>query len=299
VIEQKDLVREHLLTPEERQEFEKQGFLTIRNALSSSQLERFLEIHERIYREEKSAGRLAPAGGVSNRSDAMHSFAFILRDPAYLELLDLPTTLPKVWGILGWNIYMYHCHIDQHPPLPGPLPPVWGWHQDGGRQNLEIETEPTRPRLSVKLAYWLSDVSQPGRGNFMVVPGSHVRNRIPRPEHPELGFENPPGAIQVTANPGDAVLFDRRLWHSRSDNLSDITRKAFFTGYTYRWIRTRDDYPIDWESEPFRSLSPVRKQLLGWGKDAMSFWALGTDTFPLREWLKERGLVDLNQSNLR
>jgi ectoine hydroxylase len=299
VIEQKELAQEHLLTPEERQQFEDQGYLTIRNALTPQQVERFLQIHERIYQEEKTAGRLAPAGGVSNRSDAMHTFAFILRDPAYLELLDLPTTFPKIWGILGWNIYMYHCHIDQHPPLPEPLPPVWGWHQDGGRQNLEIETEPTRPRLSVKLAYWLSDVSETGRGNFMVVPGTHVKNRIPRPEHPERGFDNPEGAIQVTANPGDAVLFDRRLWHSRSDNLSDITRKAFFTGYTYRWIRTRDDYPIDWASEPYRSLSPVRKQLLGWGKDAMSFWALGTDSFPLREWLKERGLIDLNQSNLR
>ena len=78
---------------------------------------------------------------------------------------------------------------------------------------------------------------------------------------------------------------------------SAATRKTW--GYTYRWIRTRDDYPIDWDSEPYRSLSPVRKQLLGWGKDAMSFWALGTDTFPLREWLKEQGLIDLNQSNLR
>jgi ectoine hydroxylase len=287
------------ITPAQREEFEDRGFLIVEDALSPAQLDHYLELHERIYQEERAAGRLAVAGGTTNRAGAMHSFAFVLRDPSYLELLDLPTTFPLVWGILGWNVYMYHSHIDQHPPLDAPLPPAWGWHQDGGRQNLEIETEPTRPRMSVKLAYFLSDVSEPGRGNFMVIPGSHKLNRIPRPENPEQGYEPPEGAIPVCVKPGTAVLFDRRLWHSRSDNLSDVTRKAFFTGYTYRWMRPRDDYPIDWQTEPYRSLSPVRKQLLGWGLDANSFWALGTDTYPLRDWLKERGLIDLSYSPLR
>ena len=45
------------------------------------------------------------------------------------------------------------------------MPFRFDWHQDGGRQNREIKTAP-RPRLSVKLAYWLSDVSEPGRGNL-------------------------------------------------------------------------------------------------------------------------------------
>ena len=60
----------------------------------------------------------------------------------------------------------------------GPKPFRFEWHQDGGRQNREIETDP-RPRLSVKFAYWLSDVSETGRGNFKVVPGSHRRTGSP------------------------------------------------------------------------------------------------------------------------
>ena len=38
---------------------------------------------------------------------------------------------------------------------------------------------------------------------------------------------------------GDAVLFDRRLWHRRSRNGSPITRKALFYAYTFRWVRAR------------------------------------------------------------
>jgi ectoine hydroxylase-related dioxygenase (phytanoyl-CoA dioxygenase family) len=174
-----------------------------------------------------------------------------------------------VVGILGSNIYLYHCHIDQNPPLDAPVAPVWAWHQDGGRQNVEIETEPTRPRFSVKVAYFLSDVSRPGRGNLKVVPGSHLLNRMPR----SSDGSDPEGAIELCVPAGTAVIFDRRLWHSRSDNYSMITRKVLFVAYTYRWIRPRDDLDIDWSAEPYGTLDPARKQLLGWGPTALSFWS--------------------------
>ena len=41
------------------------------------------------------------------------------------------------------------------------------WHPDSGRVNIELETDP-RPRLSLKVAYFLTDVSEPGRGNFYI-----------------------------------------------------------------------------------------------------------------------------------
>jgi ectoine hydroxylase len=268
--------------------FQEHGFVVIEDALTDRQVTGYLELHRRIYREERAAGRLASAPEGSNRPGAMHTFGFVLRDPAYLELLDLPTVFPVVCDILGWNIYMYHCHIDQHPPVSGPQPPVWGWHQDGGRQNLEMDGEGMRPRLSVKVAYFLSDVSESGRGNMLVIPGSHRWNELPRPDRPEMGFAQPQGAIPLYVRPGTAVVFDRRLWHSRSDNLSPVMRKALFLAYAYRWIRPRDDYPIDWEREPYASLSPTRRQLLGFGADALAFWGLGDERSPVEEWLGER-----------
>ena len=45
----------------------------------------------------------------------------------------------------------------------------------------------------------------------------------------------------MTAEPGDAVFFDRRIWHTRSRNYSRHTRKVVFFGYTYRWTAIRDD----------------------------------------------------------
>jgi hypothetical protein len=37
-----------------------------------------------------------------------------------------------VWSLLGWNIHVYHSHLDVHPPLPARRPFRFEWHQDGG-----------------------------------------------------------------------------------------------------------------------------------------------------------------------
>jgi ectoine hydroxylase len=292
------------LTEDERATFDTAGYLLIRGALDRDRLSHYQALHERLYAEERTAGRLVPPAPTAGDGD-MHSFGFVLRDPTYLELLDLPSTFRVVWGILGWNIHLYHCHIDRHGPVRVAPPPRWRWHQDGGRQNVEIESEP-RPRLSVKVAHWLSDVSEAGRGNLLVVPGSHLRNRLPWPGGARTGDQGrnragelPAGATPILAEPGDALVFDRRLWHARSDNTSRFPRRALFLGYTYRWIRPRDDLRIDWAAEPYHSLSPVRRQLLGWGADAMSFWGLGDDHAPLRGELLARGLLDADRSNQR
>ena len=222
----------------------------------------------------------------------MHLLGEIGRDDAFLELLDHPAVFPVIWSELGWNIHLYHCHLDVTPPRKRPRHrAAWGWHQDGGRQNLELETEP-RPRMSLKVAFWLSDVSVQGRGNMLIVPGSHDSNTLPRPEQPELGFDPPSGAVPVLASAGDALIFDRRLWHSRSDNLSQHTRRAIFLAYSYRWIRPRDEFGLDPSSDRFLGLSPVRRQLLGEPAGRHHQWGLERDAVPLHAALKRRGLLD-------
>ena len=63
------------------------------------------------------------------------------------SLIDHPATFPCVWSVLGWNIHVYHSHLDVHPPLRAPLRFRFEWHQDGGRQNREIETTPQAAAL--------------------------------------------------------------------------------------------------------------------------------------------------------
>src|ERR1700755_40853 len=239
----------------ERERFEQDGYLIIRGALTHDEVLYYREALDRAYLSAEAQSLVAPGG-------SLHWLSAVARCPQVVALAAHPATFPYVGSLLGWNIHVYHSHLDVHPPLAAPRPFRFEWHQDGGRQNREVETDP-RPRMSVKLAYWLSDVSEPGRGNLKVVPGSHLTNWIPGPPRRDVVWPDPDGAVEVTAAPGDVLLFDRRLWHARSGNYSAFTRKAVFFGYPSRWIGIRHEndgiWPTDWPSR----LSPVQRQLLG------------------------------------
>jgi ectoine hydroxylase-related dioxygenase (phytanoyl-CoA dioxygenase family) len=143
--------------------------------------------------------------------------------------------------------------------------------------NLDFETSP-QPRVSMKVGYFLTDLPRTGMGNLCVVPGSHTRGRPAVP----VG-EQPDGAIEVLARAGDAILFDRRLWHSASTNRSDVTRVLVTVGYSYRWLRPKSRMELGalLESQP-----PIRRQLLGATTSANAWFDPTDDDVPLREWIR-------------
>ena len=147
--------------------------------------------------------------------------------------------------------------------------------------NRELEGEP-RPRVSLKVAFFISDTSVPGRGNFHVIPGTHLKNKVAFQEN---GIDNPKGARPILAPPGSAVFFDRRLWHSGSPNHSDTTRKVLFYGYSYRWLRPRDNVTA---AHIWNGLDPIRQQLLGASANGgFGYTSPKDEDVPLKLWMEE------------
>jgi ectoine hydroxylase-related dioxygenase (phytanoyl-CoA dioxygenase family) len=274
------------MSADERAQFDRDGFLVIPSVLD---LDEVAIARTAILRAREQAARTGGLGATG----ALHQLSAVTSCPELAFLLDHPVAFKYIWSILGWNIHVYHSHIDVHPQIQEQQKQWWHWHQDGGRQNRELETNP-RPRTSVKLAYWLSDVSETGRGNFTVLPGSHLTDWLPGPPSRGVPWPAPEGALQITANPGDLVVFDRRLWHARSDNYSPITRVGAFFGYTYRWIAGRDEV-ADLPNRPgWHDLNPVQQQLLGHCGDGSGDHAWGhyPNTTPLYGELARQGLLD-------
>ena len=264
---------QYRLTETERQTFDETGVLVVEDALSPDHVAELTTITDRIFATRLAAGH--------DPHTSLFYPNFIPDSPRFADLVDYERVLPKVWGILGWNIYLYHAHLIVTPPSGQPKDDkTFGWHQDSGRVNVEIECHP-RPRLSLKVAYFLSDISAPDRGNFWIIPGSHTSDTLQRPEG---GVGQPEGAIPVCVKPGTAVFFDRRLWHTASPNWSDITRKVLFYGYGYRWIRTKDDMTVQ---ELWEQSDPIRRQMLGWGVNCNGHYSPTDEDVPLRVWLRE------------
>ena len=262
----------HRLTPDERHEFETRGYLAVPNALDPAMNARLLAVADRLDARERTA---------EARGTLMSLTDVIKEDPALVDLIDYPTTFPKVWGILGWNIYLYHSHLDITPPADEHAL-TWrvAWHQDSMRVNDELETHP-RPRLSLKIGFYLTDTTTPDRGNTLVVPGSQLQDEL---DCPADGVSNPAGAEPICVPAGSAVFIDRRVWHSRSPNLRDETRKVVWFGYGYRWLRPKDQMTV---SHLYPQLDPIRRQILGDGLSNNGTYDPADGDVPLRAWLKQ------------
>ena len=267
---------DHRLTDAERREFDERGCFVVRNALPPAQVGRVADAVDRLDAEYRPLRDLGPAQP-RNHLDC------IGYDDAFLELLEWPKTIARVIDILGWHIQLYHSHLIVTPPLPEDhesRSPRLRWHQDSGRLNLDLESNP-RPRVSLKVGFFLTDTSEPDRGNFHIVPGSHLCNAL---EFPEDDTEHP-DATPVCARAGDAVFFDRRLWHAAGRNRSDVTRKVIFLGYSYRWLRPRDDMTVERYLE---DADPIRQQLLGASPTGgFGYTSPSDEDVPLRAWLVE------------
>lgn len=227
-----------------REEFESRGFIEIPGALSDEQIGRLTSAIDAL---------------TSRNRRVAHNVADIFgKHDAFIELLDLPTVLPVVTELLGCNIWVNHSHFNYTPADAdddiNAYPNGYGWHRDGGAIHDDLPWPP--PLLSVKIGFYLTDLSEPGRGETYFVRDSHVTGeKTPGPQ------ELPETAFPMLVSPGSAVLFDRRLIHSiRSANRSNLDRRVVFTQYAYRWMAAVDDMHV---RRLRRKCNPVQQQLLG------------------------------------
>lgn len=234
-------MKEFVLTRDERDEFfARKGYLVVPDALSPAQVARMREAVDRLTEDGPKPGQLT-----INVADILG------KDDAFLDLIDCPRVFPKLWGILGWNIWVQHSHIVVTPPIAenADEPFQYGWHRDGGAINRDVQLGAP---LLVKVGFYLSDVTLDGGPTLMIDdPNAEIPPTTARPAN----------ARPLVAKAGTAVLFGNRTIHSlKSPNKSRETRRAVFIQYGYRWIQ-----PLDRSSHDHLAdrVNAVRRQLLG------------------------------------
>jgi ectoine hydroxylase-related dioxygenase (phytanoyl-CoA dioxygenase family) len=142
------------------------------------------------------------------------------------------------------------------------------WHTDGGQylQRLRLTAESTS--LQVKAQVFLTDVSEPDCGNFLLVPGSHLRVpkttdfmcNIDELNEPLMRGELPDEAVVVKARRGDVLIFPHALWHGVMANKKRV-RKTFIFRYGQMWHR-----PYDYAVQPLdvlERMSPRLRHMFG------------------------------------
>ena len=272
---------DYCLTEEEARKFKRDGYFIVPDALPPDMVRDLVVAVDRVDKEERARMDKSATARINH-------YDFIGKDDRFLPLLDWYKTFPKVWGILGWHIQLYHTHMTVTPPAEPHKTlekdgPGLGFHQDSGRINQDFDMNP-RPRISLKIGFFLTDTTEQGRGNFYVLPKSQTQNTFPG-ENRNAPHKD---AIPVLVPPGSAVFFDRRIWHSASTNYWKEPRRVLFYGYSYRWLRPRDDMQVEHYLD---RCTPIQKQLLGVSYSGGRGYTSPTpQDAPLKAWLEEHGI---------
>ncbi len=264
-----------VITEEQESFFDTNGYLVIEDALTGAVVEELNHAIDALHDRHKKNGTLGDDGQLNLRNCIIHHDAF-------LQLLDWPRTVPLAWGVLNWNIQMLTSHLVVLPSRPQSAAEIkrnHGLHRDGGTSPYEMQ-EP-HPRILVKIAYVLSDQTDPASGATRLVPGS---NRLTGPPVIDPDTGTPRGMISMNLPVGSAFMFEQRTYHGIGNNWAGHPRKTIFMGYGYRWVK-----PMDYIAMPHTLVercNPIQKQLAGVVSDALSYYLPQDGDVPLKAYLK-------------
>ena len=266
---------------EQKQQFDDEGYLIVRNVLDADTIETLIEASDRLIDSDRRDNRQQSNGGLY---DGFRNC--ISMDPAFVDLLMHPKTFPIVVQLLGPNINLLTSHlIYRHPdpedtPLSRRLP---GWHRDHYASMADLGHARIL-RHSLKIAYYLTDLSEPNSGATMVAPGT---NQLKEPMHIPEGQPDPPNALEPLLQPGDCVIFENRTYHAGAANRVGRLRKAVMFGYAYQWIR-----PYDYRQQPpevVEKLDAMGRYLIGEPVDDTKEFRFDLGPNPIKTWGEDNG----------
>ena len=272
----------NVMSDQQRQQFRDEGYLIVRNALDNATIEQLIEVGDRLIATDERHNRYEVDDGLY---DGFRNC--ITMDDAFIPLLTHPQVLPLVIQLLGSNLQLSTSHLIYRYPDPSGTPSTKrnpGWHRDNGRTSSDLGHE-NYPRIGLKCAYYLTDLSQPRSGVTMFAPGS---NQLKEPLKIPNGETDPTNAVEPLLNPGDCVIFEYRTWHAGAPNFSSITRKCVMIGYAYQWLKPMDY--VQQSPEFIKKLNDVERFLVGERVDDDVEFKPSGGLNPLNAWCEEHAI---------
>lgn len=273
------------LTAQQVSDFDRDGFLIIRNAITPEQVvtirQAILDLIPRDLNFPKkywaiNAGRIKPYhdGYGDTETRRGHEDNGIFDGPEYMPLL----CNEKVYAAAAQLLGTQELHVEDGTigvTIRNDFGPTLS-------QDLHIDASVpeeldnflfTPEELHVGGCYYLTDV-EPGGGGIHVVPGGHklVEERAkadPRGRHLYDNWVNItdfPDPIEVTAAAGDYILTHSMLPHAGAQNRSGRTRVAYFTRYARMDSPHFTPQMVDgdrFNKLQLRAMTPLGRKLLG------------------------------------
>ena len=246
------------LTPEQLQQFERDGFLILPQHFSAAEVEILRAGMDRVFRQDHVANIREKHSKVVRTAMALHQ-----RDAVFDKLSRHPRFVEPAQQIAGPDLYIQQVKINVKEAFTGE---VWQWHQDFSTHHHD---DGAPQPLALNLHVFLDDVNE-FNGPLYFIRGSHklgpsaTRHDTTTTSYPLWVI--PSDVVQAAADQGDlvsakgaagtALIFGDCLIHSSPPNLSPWTRGIF--SLILNPISNR--YTKDTRADHFhhRDLTPVK-----------------------------------------
>lgn len=231
------------LTPEQRQFYEDNGFLVIKNLVSKQKLERYRDQFEKICKREVQVPGITIMRDIAiSKSEFVPDQKAVTKiqtwheDEVLWEYCALPEIVEYVENFLGPNVVAMHTMLINKPPDPGRKSSRHPMHQD-------LYYFPFRPTNRIVCAWTAMEKVHRQNGCLVVLPGTH-KGKLLQHDYPEWeggvnkmyhgvrDFDPSSPRVHLEMEAGDTVFFHPLLIHGSGMNRTNGFRKAISCHYS-------------------------------------------------------------------
>ncbi|NKB69266.1 MAG: hypothetical protein GKR89_19525 [Candidatus Latescibacteria bacterium] len=225
----------HQVTDEEKFLFDIQGFLILRGAIDPdliAAIDRAVVANEAVDHDESWAQGLPVVRGQhfikdTNIDNQVRLNGLPRLDAVFDQLIAHPAILPYLVEFIGEPQLINTWSISKYAGRE-----ATGWHNGLPTEEYTVRDGVIRSPM-VNVVTMLTP-NHPGDGCFTVIPGSHKRNfSLDRPRWGSAGLDTP-GAIEITGDPGDVMIFTEALTHAGAAKISARRRTTLQYNHVHR-----------------------------------------------------------------
>ncbi|XP_048223684.1 phytanoyl-CoA dioxygenase, peroxisomal-like [Perognathus longimembris pacificus] len=226
-----------VLSLEQRQFYEENGFLVIKNLVSDEDIQRFRDEFEKICRKEVKPDGLVVMKDVSisklqlaPSEKVVSKIQDFQEDQELFRYCELPQILKYVECFTGPNIMAMHTMLINKPPDSGKKTSRHPLHQD-------LHYFPFRPSNRIVCAWTAMEHIDRNNGCLVVLPGTHKGSMKPH-DYPQWeggvnkmyhgiqDYDENSARVHLVMEKGDTVFFHPLLIHGSGRNKTQGFRKA-------------------------------------------------------------------------
>ncbi|CAI4228409.1 unnamed protein product [Auanema sp. JU1783] len=233
------------LTREEKEFYDKNGFIVIKNCVSKEELSKYQNRFKAICEKKDVPSDMTVMKDVSiakseflSGEKAITKVQDFQHDPVLFDYCKYPTIVNVVKDLIGTsksNLLAMHTMLINKPPDNGKLTSRHPMHQD-------LHYFPFRPADYICCAWTAMEKINRANGCLVVVPGSHKGTLLPHvyPEweggvnkayHGIQDYDPSSPRVHVEMEAGDTVFFHPILIHGSGANRTEGFRKAISCHY--------------------------------------------------------------------